>query len=291
MRAGAKPMSASELREIIAPYEGAILGLDSCDASVLERADKLRVISRYGSGVDQVDLETAARRGIAVTNTPGANRIAVAELTIGLLFALARNLPQTVSAARAGRWNRSAGIELCGKTLGIIGLGMVGQEVASRALVMGMTVLGCDPLRAAPVPGVEQVDLSELLRRSDIVSLHCIATPETHNLINNQTLSQMRDASYLINTARGVLVNETDLLWALTTRKLAGAAADALCSDPPTDSPLLALDNFLYTPHIGATTRESVGRMSQMAAENLVAVLNGRPCDNIVNSPQLRARL
>jgi D-3-phosphoglycerate dehydrogenase len=289
LRAKPQPMTADELAEIIDGYEGAILGLDACDASVLERATKLRVISRYGSGVDSVDLDAASKRGIVVTNTPGANRIAVAELTIGLMFALARQIPQAAAAARAGEWKRAAGFELSGKTLGIIGLGMIGREVALRAHALGMVVLGYDPLITANVSGVTQVDLDALLHESHIVTLHCAATPETENLINAERLSQMRDGAYLINTARGALVNESDLLSALQSSKLAGAAADTLRSDPPTGSPLLALENFLYTPHIGATTHESVERVSLIAAQNLVAVLRGEPCPNIVNAPAVKA--
>ncbi len=290
LRARAQPMTAAELGEIIGSYDGTILGLDTCDASVLERADKLRVISRYGSGVDQVDLDAASRRGIVVTNTPGANRIAVAELTIGLMFALARNIPQVVTASRANEWKRTVGFELSGKSLGIIGLGMIGREVAVRAQALGMTVLGYDPLVASDIAGIRQVELPTLLSEAHIVTLHCAATRETENLINAERLTQMRDGAYLINTARGALVNEDDLLLALKNGKLAGAAADALRNDPPTASPLLALENFMYTPHIGATTQESVQRMSLMAAQNLVAVLRGEPCPNIINPQALKVK-
>ena len=289
-RAAAHPMSADELGEIIGDYEGVILGLDTCDATVLQRAEKLRVISRFGSGLDQIDLDAAAQRGIAVTNTPGANRIGVAELTIGLMFALARNLPQVVMTARYGEWKRSVGFELYGKTLGIIGLGMIGREVAVRTQALGMTVLGYDPFITSNVTGVKQVDLPTLLLGSDIVTLHCAVTPDTENLINAIRLMQIRDGAYLINTARGALVDEDALLVALQNGKLAGAAVDALRRDPPTDSPLLALENFMYVPHLGATTREFVERVSLMAAQNLVAVLRGEPCPNIVNAVESRQR-
>ncbi|MHB8626059.1 MAG: phosphoglycerate dehydrogenase [Aggregatilineales bacterium] len=290
LRAKAHPLTAAELGVIIGEYEGAILGIDNCDVSVIERAARLRVISRAGSGVDQVDLDAAARRNIVVTNTPGANRIAVAELTIGLMFALARNIPQTAAAARINQWKRDTGFELSGKTLGIIGLGLIGREVATRAPALGMTVLGYDPFVTADIPGVRQVDLSTLLSESNIVTLHCAATPETENLLNAERLALMRDGAYLINTARGALVDEKALYHALRSGKLAGAAADALRDDPPMNNPLLALENFFYTPHIGATTRESVERVSMMAAQNLVAVLRGDPCPYIVNAHALKLR-
>jgi D-3-phosphoglycerate dehydrogenase len=283
------PLSADELRKLIRGYDGAILGLDICDASVIERADSLRVISRYGAGVDQVDLDAAARRGIAVTNAPGANSLAVAELCIGLMFSLARNIPQVAAAARAGQWKRSAGWELSGKTLGIIGLGEVGRLVAVRALALGMTVLAHDPFSQRTVDGVQRVDLTSLLQGSDVITLHCALTPETRHLINAERLSDVRSGAYLINTARGDLVDEQALYEALSQGNLSGAAADVFHDDPPDGSPLLTLDHFIATPHTGATTREAVQRVAMMAAQNLVTVLRGEPCQYIVNAVALEA--
>lgn len=282
------PMRAEELREIIAGYDGVILGLDTCDASVIARADKLRVISRYGAGIDQVDLEAATRRGIAVTSTPGANKIAVAELCIGLMFALVRNLPQIATAARNGIWKRAAGRELFGKTLGIIGLGQIGREVAIRAGALGMRVLAYDPFTRYTVSGVQTVDLTPLIHESDIVSLHCALTPETRGLINAERLAQMRQGAALINTARGDLVDEAALYESLKSGHLGGAAADVFHNDPPADNPLLLLDNFIATPHIGAMTQEAVQRMSMLAARNLVAVLRGESCEFVVNAAALQ---
>ncbi len=288
-RAKEHPYSAEELRELIPSYEGAILGLDDCDASVIERADRLRVISRYGAGVDQVDLAAASQHGIAVTNAPGANRIAVAELCIGLMFSLARNIPQVAQAGKNNIWKRSAGWELCGKTLGMVGFGEIGRGVSARAQALGMRVLAYDPFWQGDMAGAERADLSILLQQSDVISLHCALTPETENLINAERIAQMRSGVYLVNTARGQLVDEQALYEALKTGKVAGAAADVFRADPPTDSPLLTLDNFIATPHIGATTRESVQRMSMMAAQNLVAVLLGQPCEHVVNAEVLKS--
>ncbi len=281
------PLRADELRQMIPGYDGAILGLDICDASVIERADRLRVISRYGAGVDQVDLEAASRRGIDVTNAPGASKIAVAELCVGLIFALARNIPQVAAGASKGVWKRSAGWELYGKTLGIIGLGVIGREVAIRAQALGMRIVAHDPFSLTAMEGVEYVNLPDLLREANVITLHCALTPDTRHLINSERLGQMRKGAYLINTARGDLVDEAALYAALTGGQLAGAAADVFHDDPPTGNPLLVLDNFIATPHIGATTREAVERVSMLAAQNLVAVLRGEPCEYVVNAGAL----
>ena len=287
LRAGEHPLSADQLGEIIAGYDGAILGLDHCDASVLERGDKLRVISRYGAGYDQVDIEAAARRGIVVTNTPGANSLGVIELTIGLMFSLARSLPQVSSAAREGIWKRAPGTELGGKTLGLIGFGTIGRGVALRAQALGMHIIAHDPFWKGDAEGVTFVDLAALLQQADVVSIHAALTPDTEHLINAERLAAMKDGAYLINTARGDLVDESALFDALKSGKLAGAAADVFHDDPPVGNALLTLENFIGTPHIGATTREAVERTAMMSVQNLVAVLRGEPCDSIVNAKWL----
>jgi D-3-phosphoglycerate dehydrogenase len=288
LRPPTNPMTPAELGALLPGYDGVVLGLDSCDESALVNADRLKVISRYGAGYDQVDLEAAARRGIAVTNTPGANQIAVAELTIGLMFALARQLPLIASAARQNTWKRLIGLELTGKTLGLIGFGAIGREVARRALGLGMQVIAHDPFFKGDFPGVELSPLEEVIRRAHIISLHAALTPENHHLINADRLAQMQPGALLLNTARGGLVDEAALYAALASGKLRGAAMDAFEQEPPENSPLLTLDNFIATPHIGATTHESVERMALMAARNLLAVLRGEPCESIVNADLLR---
>ena len=197
------PMSAAELAELVPGYDGLILGLDDCNADVIARADRLRVISRYGSGVDKVDVNAATARGIVVTNTPGVNRIAVAELTIGLMFCLARRIPQMVNNVRAGVWTRAQGWELYGKTLGLIGLGAIGREVAARAHALGMRVIANDPYSAGILDrNADLVDLETLLREA-----HHLAALRHHarnpNLINAERLALVRDGAYLVNTARG----------------------------------------------------------------------------------------
>lgn len=280
-------MSAAELAELVPGYDGLILGLDDCNADVIARADRLRVISRYGSGVDKVDVNAATARGIVVTNTPGVNRIAVAELTIGLMFCLARRIPQMVNNVRAGVWTRAQGWELYGKTLGLIGLGAIGREVAARAHALGMHVIANDPYSAGILDrNADLVDLETLLREAHIISLHCATTPETTNLINAERLALVRDGAYLVNTARGELVDEGALYDALVSGKLAGAASDVFHNEPPEGSPLLALDNFLPTLHIAGTTQESVQRMAMLAAQNVVDVLRGDISGYAVNTIQ-----
>jgi len=280
-------MSAAELAELVPGYDGLILGLDDCNADVIARADRLRVISRYGSGVDKVDVNAATARGIVVTNTPGVNRIAVAELTIGLMFCLARRIPQMVNNMRAGVWTRAQGWELYGKTLGLIGLGAIGREVAARAHALGMHVIANDPYSAGILDrNADLVDLETLLREAHIISLHCATTPETTNLINAERLALVRDGAYLVNTARGELVDEGALYDALVSGKLAGAASDVFHNEPPEGSPLLALDNFLPTLHIAGTTQESVQRMAMLAAQNVVDVLRGDISGYAVNTIQ-----
>ena len=283
----AHPMSAAELAELVTGMDALILGLDECDAAVLARADRLKVISRYGTGVDRVDLETATRRGIVVTNTPGVNRIAVAELTIGLMFSLARDIPRVVNNARQGVWERARGRELYGKTLGLIGIGAIGREVASRASALGMHVLAHDPYTPERLFDADMTSLETLLRESHFVSLHCAATPETQNLMNAERFAMMRDGAFLVNTARGEIVDERALYEALTVGKLAGAASDVFKDEPPAGNPLLTLDNFLPTLHMAGTTAESVQRMAMLAAQNVVDVLRGEPCGYVVNTDVL----
>jgi D-3-phosphoglycerate dehydrogenase len=285
MAARTHPLTSSELAELIPGFDGAILGLDICDSSVIERADRLRVISRYGAGFSEIDLEAASERGIAVTNAPGANALAVAELAIGLIFCLARGLPKSISSARDNVWHRQLGWELTGKTLGLIGLGAVGREVATRARALGMKVIAFDPF--AKPDGIPMLELEEILEQSDVISLHAPLTQDTNQLINHEKISRMRDGAILINTARGGLIDEVALEQALQSGKLAGAAADTLEEDPPEDHPLLQLETFLYTPHIGANTIQSVERTGMMAAQNLIAVLRGEPCEHIVNKSLL----
>lgn len=280
------PYSEAELADLIPGYDGVILGLDHCSSSVIAAADRLKVISRYGSGVDKVDIDAATQAGIVVTNTPGVNQVSVAELALGLMFSLARSIPQVAHRAWNDHFERIRGWELTGKTLGIIGMGKIGHEVAARANGLGMRVLGYDPFIDS-APDAEMVSLDVLLAQSHIVTLHMPATPDTRDFINAERIASMRDGAYVINTARGELVDEGALYQALQDGKLGGAASDVFREEPPAGNPLLTLENFIPTMHMAGTTREAVERMALLASENLVAVLRGDPCEHILNSEAL----
>ena len=284
LAAGAAPRSAPELAALAADADALLLGLDDCDATVFAAAPRLQVVSRFGSGVDTVDLDAAARHGVTVTNTPGANTVAVAELTLGLILALARDLPAAVATARSGEWKRKSGWELEGKTLGLVGLGRIGRAVAVRAAAFGMRVIAHDPY-AADVPGVARVTLDELWAEADVVSLHLGLDAGTRHLIDAAVLARLKPGAVLINASRGGLVDETALADALRSGHLAGAAADAFDHEPPVGSPLLALPTFIPTPHLGAATREAARRMGEAAARNVVAVLSGVGDADVVAGP------
>ena len=289
LAAGTEPLTAAELARVAADADALILGLDRCDASVFAAAPRLRVVARFGVGTDTVDLGAAERHGVIVTNTPGANTVAVAELTLGLMLALARDLPGAVSEARAGGWRRSRGWELAGKTLGLIGLGRIGRAVAARAAAFGMHVIGHDPY-ADDVAGVERVALEALWPRADVISLHLALSDATRHLIDAEVLGQCKPSAVIINTARGGLIDEQALAEALGAGRLAGAAADAFEHEPPSGSPLLTLPNFLPTPHLGATTREAVEHMGMAAAASVVAVTRGEEPSNVVRAPNAPRR-
>jgi D-3-phosphoglycerate dehydrogenase len=289
-----RPLEASELAELGRDVVGMLLGLDSVTAEVFEQAKRLRVISRYGVGLDTVDLKAATAHGVVVTITPGANSVTVAELTIGLMFALARRIAHHDRIVKGGRWSRVSGIELTGLTLGLLGLGRIGQEVARRAAGLGMKVIFYDPV---PPPedvvsalGAEYHPLDEVIAGSDVLSLHVPLNETTRNLIDGTRLAQMKPAALLINTARGGLVDEQALYEALAEGRLGGAACDVFATEPPTENPLLGLDQFIATPHLGSDTVQTVLRMGTMAAENLLAVLRGERPANVAN-PEVYDRL
>src|SRR5215471_10402073 len=232
------------------------------NADILRRATHLRVIGRAGVGVDNIDLETATKAGIAVMNTPGANAVAVAEHTLALMLALARHIPRADSTTRAGRWEKKSlqGTELRGKTLGIVGLGRVGIEVARRARGFAMKLLAHDPFVAAPVArelGIELADLDRVYATSDYLTLHVGLTPQTAGMINAQSLRKMKKGVRIINCARGELVDEAALAAALASHHVGGAALDVFHEEPLKSSPLLALATVIATPHIAGSTNEA----------------------------------
>ena len=269
--------------DLIGGVHGVVVGVDEVTARVIQASTDLKVIAKHGVGVDNIDLAAATAAGIVVTNTPGANEAAVAELTIALMLALARHLVKHHQVVSQGGWARQTGTELAGKTLGLIGCGRIGQEVVKRAHALGMEVI-FHRRTPAEVPGARQVSLDELLARSDYVSVHVPHTSETHHILDAEAFAKMKDGVYVINTARGGTVDEAALYEALVTGKVAGAALDARPKEPPPpDDPLNTLENVILTPHSGATTREAVLRMAKMATENLLAVLRGERAPNVVN--------
>jgi D-3-phosphoglycerate dehydrogenase len=287
-----QPLTEAEMIPLVGDADALIIGLDQVTARVIEAGPRLKVVSKYGSGVDHIDLDAATRCGVVVTSTPGANSIAVAELTIGLMLTLARHIAQHAQSVKAGSWKRIVGVELAKKTLGIVGLGQVGQAVAQRARSFEMRIVYNDVRRRRDLEGegwLSYANRSTLLTDSDIVSLHCPLTAQTYGLIGEDQLRAMKPSSFLINTARGGLVDETALTQALRQGWIAGAASDAFVHEPPRASPLLELDNFIGTPHAGAATREAIERMAVMAARNTIQALRGQRPLHVVN-PEVFSR-
>ncbi|MXX81952.1 MAG: phosphoglycerate dehydrogenase [Chloroflexi bacterium] len=276
-----RPLRSEELRDILPGYDGYIAGQDHIDANALSRADSLRVIARYGVGVDRVDLAAAQARGIIVTNTPGANADAVAELTIGFMLALARQIPYANQRTRRGEWPRLSGVSLAGSVVGLLGLGAIGQAVARRLRAFDCILLAQDPFVSsdqAQQLGVQLIDLDALLARADFLSLHLPATAETLGLVNVDFLASMKRGTYLINTARGELVDEAALFQALQSGHLRGAALDTFSQEPPAaDNPLFRLPQVIATPHTGAHTAGAVNAMGWGALNDCLAVLRGEP--------------
>jgi D-3-phosphoglycerate dehydrogenase len=255
-----------------------IIGIEPLNQMVLEHAPDLRLISKYGVGMDNIDIEVARSRGIALGWTPGANTNAVAELTLGLMFALARRIPQADQALHAGRFERVRGMELQGRVLGLVGLGRIGRRVAKAAACFDMRVLAYDPfLTESPLAEVDLVDLRQLYEQADVISLHLPLNERTKHMIDEQALMSMKSGALLINTARGGIVDEIALYEALRSGSLGGAAIDCFSQEPATDSPLLELEQVIGTPHIASHTQEASEIMSRMAAENVIAGLQGKP--------------
>lgn len=288
-------LSEEELIENLKGIDGLILGMEQMNAKVIAHADSLKVISRFGVGYDNVDVAAATQRGIAVTNVTGQNAESVAELAMGLMIAISRKLAAGWELARNGGWDIINGFELKDKTLGIVGLGRIGRSVAQKANAFGMRVIAYDR-SAAKKAGwcqenhVEIVDSVEaLLIRSDYVSLHTPCTDDLKNLINAGTLGMMKPTAFLINTARGGLVDEVALYNCLKEKRIAGAALDDLASLPlQKDNKLLMLDNVIITPHMGANTFEANQRTKLMVIKNLLAGLTGELNENVVNRSELK---
>ena len=284
----------SSLEEIVGNYDALIVrSATKVTADLIGRATKLKVIGRAGVGVDNVDVDAATRRGIVVANAPESNVVSAAEHAVGLLLALARNIPQAHAALVEGRWERSkwGGIELADKVLGVLGFGRIGRQVARRALGLQMKVVAYDPFVSGErfrELGVESASFDAVLERADFLTLHLPLTDDTRGSIDAAAIARMRDGARLINAARGELVDEAALVAALESGKLAGAAIDVF-SQEPYDGPLLKAPNVVVTPHLAASTEEAQDRAGVIVAEQIVAALEGGLVTNAVNIPTLRA--
>ncbi len=271
---------ADELIEALRGVDAIITGTDALTAEVINGADALLTIAKHGVGLDNIDLEAARRRGIVVSATAGAIHDSVADHTLALLLALARHVVEAHRDVTAGGWGGHMGMELRGKTMGIVGLGRIGKEVCVRAQAFGMRVVAHDPYpdeAFAAAHEVSFVPLGELLETSDIVSLHAAGGGAGGHLIGEAELEQMKPSAFLVNTARGGLVDEAALARALRAGRLAGAGLDVFAQEPPAGSPLLGLPNVVLTPHAAGFTREGLLRMGDMAVENCLRALRGEP--------------
>ena len=284
-----------DLSATIGAYDAIVIrSATKLTADVLERAERLKVIGRAGVGVDNVDVEAATRRGIVVANAPESTVTSAAEHTIGLLVALARNIPQAHTALKQKRWERSAwgGVELEGKTLGVLGFGRIGQQVARRALGLGMRVVAYDPFVAKDrfrELGAERADTADdVLAVAEFLTLHLPLTPETRGFLAREAIAKLPEGARVINAARGELVDEEALADALRSGKVAAAALDVF-SEEPYKGPLLELDNVVVTPHLAASTEEAQDRAGVIVAEQVAAALEGAVVTNAVNIPVIRA--
>jgi len=274
---GRAPTEA-ELLERVGDIDVLISGTEPVTERVLQAAPRLKVISKHGVGYENIDLEAARRHHVPVALAQGAISDAVADMAMALLLSLARRIPESDRAVKAGRWPKMVGLELRGRTLGIVGLGQIGKGLARRARGFGMQVTAYDPFpdeRFARSWGVRMLELDELLASADAVSLHVPVTPETRHLFDRNRLGHMKQGALLINTARGELVDETALADALRSGRLAGAASDVFVTEPPGANPLLELDNFVATPHSAGQTDRGLRAMGEITAENALRVLRG----------------
>lgn len=290
-------ISTAELLNIIGEYDALVVRSSThVTADIINAGKRLRVIGRAGAGVDSIDVQAATRRGIIVMNTPGGNTISTAEHTMSLLLALARNVPQAHASLQEGVWDRKkfTGTELAGKTIGIIGLGKVGREVARRCQAFDMTVIGYDPVltrEAALKMNVELVDVEEVFSRSDFISVHTPLNEETRNLLNYETFRLCKPGVRIVNCARGGIVDENALLEALNEGIVAGAALDVFEREPPGDHPLVKHPRVVVTPHLGASTEEAQEKVAQLIARQLADALLERGIVGSVNADSIQTAM
>jgi len=285
------PLKENELVKILPSYEGVIVGVDEITRQVIESSKRLKVIAKHGAGLDNIDLKAATENGVIVTYVPRANAESVADFTFCLILASARDLVNAHLSTKSGLWEsrKFIGTELCGKILGIIGFGAIGSRVARRAKGFGMKILcyTAHPekhMEEAKKYDVKFVELDELLKNSDFVTIHCALSPETVGLIGKRELELMKKSAFLINTARGPIVDENALYEVLKEKKIAGAALDVYGKEPPgKDYPLFELDNVIVTPHIASYTREAIINVDMIQARDVVKALCGEAPQFVAN--------
>ncbi len=286
-------LAHEEIAALLPDYDALVVRSQvKVDADLIAAGARLVVIGRAGVGVDNVDLEAATRAGITVVNAPTGNTMAAAEHTLALMYGLARRTAPADASMRRGEWKRSqfTGVELRGKTLGIVGLGKIGQAIALRARAMEMTVIGSDPyvtVDQATNLGVELVSFDDLAARADVITVHVPMTRATRGLINAAAIEKMKPSVFLLNVARGGILDEADVAEALRTGRIAGAAIDVFEKEPPVGSPLLDAPNTLLTPHLGASTAEAQVAVAEEVAGQILDVLDGRSARYAVNAPLL----
>lgn len=292
------PLPESKMMELVGDFDAILCGDDQITRAVLEKAaPRLKILSKYGIGVDKIDVKAATEMGIPLSFCPGVNHTTVAEHTFALLLALVRNLVEIANATRSGNWKRLTGHEIMGKTLGIVGLGRIGKEVAIRAKAFGMTVIAYDVYWDEPFATTHGVSraasVAEIFEKSEVISLHTNLTPETRDMVRAETIATMKDGVIILNCSRGEVVHTADLAAALDSGKVGGYGADVLDEEPPpADHPLLMAKNCIVTSHIGSRTYESVQRQAMMAAQNLLHLLRGeKPLAQVNDVPPPAALL
>ncbi len=290
-------LTKEELRGVIKEYDGLVIrSATKVTADIIEAADRLKVVGRAGIGLDNVDAPAASKRGIVVMNTPGGNTITTAEHAIAMMLSLARKIPQATGSMKAGKWEKSAfmGAEVYNKTLGVVGIGRVGSIVANRAQGLKMNVLAFDPFlspEAAEKMGITLVSFEKLLEEADFITVHTPLTSETRNLINRETIGKMKKGVFIINCARGGIVNENDLKEALVSKKVAGAALDVFEEEPTKNRELLALDSVIATPHLGASTDEAQRNVAIAIAQQVADYFTKGEIRNAVNFPSVSGEI
>jgi len=276
----------SELIGKIGQADAWIVGSYPIQAALLENAQRLQIIAKHGVGIDNIDVPAATKRGILVAIAPGSNDQAVADLTIGLLLSLVRSIPQANASVKSGRWERFQGFGLTGKTIGIIGLGHIGLNVAKRTKGFDMEILGCDPYwpeeRAREID-IVRADFETLIGKSDVITLHVPLTPETEKLIGEHQIALMKKGVWIVNTSRGKIIDEKAMYQALASGKVAGYATDVFEIEPPEGNPLLDLTNVVATPHIGSYTMDALRMLGDSVVDTILKLFHGEKSEFIIN--------